>query len=413
MQDNKNKKPIVDLVYSFTAYALPTFVLQFVILPFAARQLPAEENGLFLTLFNIVRLFVSLLIVPLYNIRLLKKKECEAKPELEKTFNFMLIVISAIASGVILILGMFYYDWNFSIFALLRLVAVFLLLSMHDYFAIAFRVNITYKYILVDNLMIVLGYAVGIVLMMAFGFWEVIFICGYSFGLAYTLIKTNFWKKGVKAKVEKRLIAEYGQLGFSTGVNSVTVYCDKMLIYPLIGGYSVSVYNAASVVSKLITLISTPLRNVFLSYIVDVDNVTVSSKKRKIVKILFFAGTIVLYAGFYVASVIICKILYPQYYDAALQYIPIILLAILLETYSSLLKVYLLRFEKTILQVYTSFVKLVFYLASVIVLNVICNYGLLGFCFSILIADGINFIIMLILFLRTFKRQNQIKNIKQ
>ncbi len=401
--NNTVKRPVLDFFYSFTAYALPTFMLQFIILPLIAGHLSSEDNGLFLALFNAIRLCVSLFIVPLSSIRLLKKKECISEPHYDKGYNFLFILVTGISAVIVLLLGLFYYGRTLNVYDVIRLLAVLLLLSAHDYFSIVFRINITYKSILIDNLMIVLGYLLGIGLMLKYGYWELIFISGYSFGLLYTLLKSKLWRKGIKPIVKKEVVKEYSQLSVSSGLNNATTYCDKMLIYPLIGGYSVSVYNAAAVVSKMMSLISVPLRNVFLSYIVDADNISVSSNMRKKVKLVVFGGSAVIYGGFYLASIILCRILYPQYFEAALRYIPIILLAILLETYAGLLKVYLLRFEKTVLQVVMSCIKVSLYLACVLLLNGICNFGLLGFCVSILIADGVHFIMALLYFIKNIK----------
>lgn len=406
MQGNSGKRPIIDLIYSFVAYSLPTCVLQFIVLPFIARQLSSEDNGLFLTLFNAIRLFVSLLIVPLSNIRLLKKKECVAEPQLEKEFNFLFLLGTSISGVCVLLLGMFYYEWTFSTFEMMRLLAVLLLLAAHDYFAIAFRINITYKSILIDNLMIVFGYLLGLLLMLKFGYWELVFISGYTCGLGYTLTRTTLWLKGIKLFAQKRVVSKYCQLSVSSGLNNATTYCDKMLIYPLIGGYSVSVYNAAAVVSKMMSLVSVPLCNVLLSYIVDTDTITISKKKRKMITLFAIGGSFVIYGMFYAVSVIFCRILYPQYFEVALQFIPIILLAILFETYAGLLKVYLLRFERTILQVITSSIKIVLYLVCVLILNVMFKFGLLGFCLSILIANSVHCFIVALLFLNNLKKQN-------
>ena len=402
----KKKGPIADFIYSFSAYILPTFVLQFLIFPLVAGRVSADENGLFLALFNGIRLCVSLFIVPLANIRLLKKKDCINDPRFDKGFNFLFLLVTVASSLIIAVLALFYYKGAFDGFALIRLIAVLALLSAHDYFSIAFRVDITYKHILIDNLMIVLGYLVGILLMLKFGYWELIFICGYTCGLLYTLLKSKLWRAGVRPFVKKGTVKEYSQLSVSSGLNNATTYCDKMLIYPLIGGYSVSVYNAAAVVSKMMSLVSVPLRNVFLSYIVDTDKISVSQSKRRKITYIFAGSSVVIYGAFYLASIVLCKILYPQFFDAALLYIPIILLAILFETYAGLLKVYLLRFESTMLQVVTSSVKVALYLLGVLIFNVVFRFGLLGFCFSILLSDGVHFIIVLILFVKNINKQN-------
>lgn len=403
--DKIKKGPIADFIYSFSAYALPTFVLQFLILPLIARRLSAEDNGLFIALFNAIRLCVSLFITPLSNLRLLKKKECSQEPKFEKGFNLLFVIVFFLSSLIVMMLALIYYDWSLNLFSVIRIFAVLLLLASHDYYSIAFRIDITYKNILIDNLMIVLGYLVGICLMLKFGYWEFIFICGYTFGLSYTLIQSKLWKAGVHCNLPQNTVKEYSQLSISSGFNNATTYCDKLLIYPLIGGYNVSVYNAAAVVSKLMSLVSVPLNNVLLSYIVDSDKVTVAKSKRKKLLFLFLGLSAVLYGAFYVTSVVFCKILYPQYYGAALGFIPIILLAILLETFSGLFKVYLLRFENTILQVIMSGAKVFLYLLGVFVLNAVCKLGLMGFCLAILIANIVHFMIVLIFFIKNINKQ--------
>ena len=401
----KIRKPLTDFIYSLAAYALPTVVLQFVVFPVIAGNTTPDANGLFLALFNAVRLCVSLFTVPLANMRLLKKKDCIEEPDKDKGFNLLFLTVTGMSALIVLGFGIFYYGNGAGVFDMVRLLLVLILLSAHDYYAIAFRVNITYKTILADNIMIVVGYLIGIPLMLKTGYWELIIICGYALGLAFTLIKTSYWRRGVKANLEGKVIGEYAQLSASSGLNTATTYCDKMLIYPMIGGYNVSVYNSAAIVSKLMTLISVPMRNVFLSYIVDTDKLSLSRKRLGKLGIISLAGTGVLYGGFYLASLVLCRVLYPQYYGAALKYIPIILLAILFETYSGLLKVYLLRFEKTSLQVITSAIKVAAYLAGVLILTVFLKTELTGFCLSILIADALQFIIVLYFFIKNIMKQ--------
>ncbi len=401
----KIKRPLIDFIYSLAAYALPTVVLQFVVFPVIARNTTPDANGLFLALFNAIRLCVSLFIVPLANMRLLKKKDCIDDESKDKGFNLLFLTVLGMSALITVGFAVFYYKNGAELFDIIRLLLVLVLLSAHDYYAIAFRVNITYKTILANNIMIVIGYLIGVPLMLKTGYWELIIICGYALGLAFTLIKTNYWRKGLKANLSRGVIGEYAQLSASSGLNTATTYCDKMLIYPMIGGYNVSVYNSAAIVSKLMTLVSAPMRNVFLSYIVDTDKVSLSKKKLGKLGLIGLAGTGFLYGGFYAASLILCRVLYPQYYGAALSFIPIILLAILFETYSGLLKVYLLRFEKTSLQVITSAIKVVTYLGGVLALTVLLKMELMGFCLSILLADALQFIIVLYFFIKNIMKQ--------
>ena len=381
---SKYKETFKDFLFSFAAYALPNVALQFVVYPLIAAVIDAEANGLFLTLLNTVRLCVTVLLATLANLRLLEKKACNENKNCEKNFNFLFLVAIAISFVVTLTFSLMYNN-GASVWAHIRLIVFLLLLCAHDYFAIAFRVIINYKMLLIDNLLIIAGYAVGVLLFLWLGWWELIFICGYAFGLTFVLLKTVSWRKGVRMNGAKALVPRYSQFCSSSAMNHATTYCDRMLIYPMLGGYAVSVYNAAAIISKIITLVSVPVRNVMLSYIVDQDGPVIKKASlRKTAKISLI-GLVGIYLGFYLASLVLCKLLYPQFYADAVHYIPIVLLAILIETIAQVLNIVLLRFAKASLQIWISAVKIAVYLLCVL-LGWLLNLGLMGFCLSILFA---------------------------
>lgn len=381
---SKYKETLKDFLFSFAAYALPNVALQFVVYPLIAAVIDAEANGLFLTLLNTVRLCVTVLLATLANLRLLEKKACNENKNCEKNFNFLFLVAIAISFVVTLTFSLMYNN-GASVWAHIRLIVFLLLLCAHDYFAIAFRVIINYKMLLIDNLLIIAGYAVGVLLFLLLGWWELIFICGYAFGLTFVMLKTVAWRKGAKINGAKNLVPRYSQLCSSSAMNHATTYCDRMLIYPMLGGYAVSVYNAAAIISKIITLVSVPVRNVMLSYIVDQDGPVIKKASlRKTAKISLI-GLVGIYLGFYLASLVLCKLLYPQFYADAVHYIPIVLLAILIETIAQVLNIVLLRFAKASLQIWISAVKIAVYLLCVL-LGWLLNLGLMGFCLSILFA---------------------------
>lgn len=398
------KKAIVDLLYSFTAYALPTVVLQFLVFPLIASMTSGEENGLFLTLFNVVRLCVSVLVAPLGNIRLLRKSECAEDARNEKNMNFLFFFVTALSVVITVVFSLVYRGAECTLSDILLLCLVAVLICAHDYFSIAFRVIIEYKFILIDNILIIVGYAVGILLMRyVINLWEIIFICGYAFGLAFVLLKTHFWRRGMAVTGVRGVVPQYSQLCASFGLNNATIFCDKMIIYPMLGGYSVSVYNAAAIVSKVMSIISVPIRSVLLSYIVDADGLKIS--RRKMRKIIMFAivGAAGVYLVFYLAGAFLCWLLYRQFFGEAIKYVPIILVAVLMDVSSGILKTVILRFAKTSLQLLISGVKLGVYVIGVLLLSATLELGLLGFCLAILFADASQLILVLIFFFRCVK----------
>ncbi len=382
-----HKNILVDFIYSFTAYALPTIVLQFVVQPIIAARTTAEVNGLFVTLFNVVKLMISIFIMPLANLRLLKKHECNDTPALNGFFNY-LFAIAVICSVIIgTILNGLYRDSLASISDILLLLFIVLLMGIHDYYMIAFRILLNYKRIVIDNILIVVGYGLGLVLFRVTGLWELIFITGYLFGATYVILNTDLWRTKPTGKGGKEISKQYGDLGASSLLGMTSVYCDRLIIYPILGGFDVSVYNAAAVVSKAISVVSAPLRNVLLSYIVNRNRLEINKRKTLKYIPLFAICFAVIFAIFWAFSVVACKYLYPQYAEVAITYIPIITLAVMIQTLSAIMNIALLRFANTKVQTIISAIKLGVYLISVLLLAVVARTGLRGFCLAILISD--------------------------
>ena len=409
LQLKRYTKTIKDLAYSFLAYALPTMVLQFAVQPLIAARVDADANGLFLSLYNAIKLCISVLIAPLANARLLHKKNCIEDRSWDKGYNMLLGIVALLASGIMIAFSLFYRGVSASAWDYLRLIAVTVLLCAHDFYYIAFRVEINYKNILIDNALIVLGYGAGLALFWQFGCWEYVFISGYAIGTLFVLCKTDIWRAGIGFKAIKNVLPKYMPLCAASGLGRATTYCDRLLIYPVIGGYAVSVYNAAAVVSKIISIVTVPVRNVLLSYIVDKDKIEIKKKQLQKIAVLTLVAVLPIFGCFYFASAVFCKLLYPQYFADALQYVPYILGAMILDTGAAALNVVLMRFSKASLQIWTAVVKITIYLASIFLLTGLLEMGLLGFCLAILFADGARFILVLYHFMKNITVKNDLE----
>ncbi len=382
-----HKRIIIDFAYSFIAYALPTIMLQFVIQPLIAGRTTADENGLFVTLFNVVKLMVSIFIMPLANLRLLKKQECEKDIRINSFFNFLFVI--AISATILIGTGLngFYRNFSFNIGDIMRLLIILILMGIHDYYMISFRLVLNYKKIVIDNVLIVIGYGLGMLLFVRTGLWEFIFITGYLFGTFYVLLNTTLWKSIPNTGHGKGIARQYGELSASSMLSMTSIYCDRLIIYPILGGFDVSVYNSAAVVSKAISVISAPLRNVLLSYIVNNNGIVISKKKiKKLLPISIIAFAFV-FGVFWIFSYFACELLYPKYAAAAMPFIPVITFAVMIQMVGAIMNIALLRFAETKVQTIISAIKLGVYLIAVFVLAVVAHTGLWGFCIAILLAD--------------------------
>jgi len=382
----KYKKVLTDVLYSIVSYALPTVMLQMVAQPFIAAKLTGAQNDLFLTLLSAVRLGVNVFISALANFRLLEKNKCQEDPQHEKRINFMFCIactLCALLAGGLSIVYCGGVDWS----VLLMVILVAVLISFHDYYVICFRVNIDYRKVLIDNTLIVAGYGVGLLCFSIVPRWELVFISGYLFGSVYVIASSDMWKKGTDRKVSGTLYGKYAALSASSALNNSITYCDKLLMYPMLESGSVSSYNAASVVSKIISLVTVPLRNVLLSYVVNRKKLEITRKHLVMFLMAILGGCLVLYAGGFGMSHLLCNLLYPMYYGAAKMYIPIIMLTIIFESLASLGKIVLMPFAKASLQTLLSAVKLGVYVLMIILLEFVFRLELLGFCLASLLAN--------------------------
>jgi len=397
----EHSKIIKDFLYSFIAYALPTIVLQFVIQPMIASKISADDNGLFIALFNVLKLLIGVLIMPLANMRLLKKKKVENNLQLNSFFNYLFIIVVSLSIIVGTILNCSYRHFAISFRDIISFAIILILMSIHDYFMIAYRIVLDYKKIVIVNIAVVIGYGIGMWGFIITKHWELIFIVGYLFGSIYIMSTSSLWKSKPIRQVDDResVIKGYRELSASAFLTNASTYCDRLIIYPILGGYDVSVYNAAAIVSKAISVLSAPLRNVLLSYIVNRDSLIIKGGKIKNIIFVYVGAFAVVFGMFYAFSIVACNFLYPKYAIDAKPYIPIIIAAIMLETTGAILNIALLRFANTKIQTLNSALKMATYLLFIVLFSVVMKMGLLGFCLAILFADFM-FCIAVILGLR-------------
>ena len=403
------QKIIKDVSYSLVAYALPTFALYFVVQPVIARYYSGEENGLFLTVLSIIRYLTNIFITPLATVRLLEKSRCIANNKLDEKFNYIHAIVTIIGILLTGIIVFSYSDHNDFISILLSLVFL-VLLFFHDYYYILFRVNIDFKKISIDNALIVLGFFVGLGLFTFFHYWQFVFITGYLAGSIYVFVQA---RKALQiGKIHRiktpEINKKYYELSVTSALSYSITYCDKLLIYPVLGGNNVSIYNAAGVVSKVISVISIPVRNVLLSYIVDKDKIEIGRKPyRRIIALTPVVMALLVFVFSWI-GVILCKYLYPMFYDEAVKFIPMIVGAIVINTTSGIINLILLHFAKTSLQTIISIIRLVLYLALVFVFTYALHMGLWGFCWSTILTASVCFAIIIILAKRHVKIKEQI-----
>ncbi len=391
----KREKIIFDMLLNIVATAIPILFLQLILLPVLARDMSDAEYGLLLTIVALFDMAPAAMGNVLNNIRLLYQNDYSEK-NLEGDFNILLLLLMAIN---VIIVGCITYSYDHKVtflsFVLTILVSVLWLAK--EYFIVAFRLKINYAAILFNNVLQAAGYAFGYLLFHFTGLWQFIYLTGSVFSIAYIFTHCTIWKERFQITPLFRATSRQGSLLLiSNLLNRMLTYADRLLIYPILGGTAVSVYYAASVFGKVISLMITPVNSVVLTYLSKVKN-----RQDTMFKTALLMGTIACIFGYAFCILIsrpILGILYPQYVSEAMRYLLLTTGTAVLYAMISIINPFILKFFNMKWQIIINGGTVIVYV--VLCMGFVHFYGLFGFCCGTLITNFMKLIFMMIIYKR-------------
>ncbi len=401
MKNNKKIKVIFDMILNIISTAIPTIILQLCILPAIANYVSDEKYGLIVTILAMLNVIPATIGTTLNNIRLIYEESYNSK-KLKGDFQLLLLIYELINIIAILLLSCYYIGFK-NIFDVLLIVIVGILWLGREYHVVAFRINLNYRSILLNNLFLILGYIMGYFIFKLTGFWEFIYFFGLLFSYVYIyinsriciepLIKTKLWGKVTKDSILLLIAVFLARL-----IN----YADKLLLYPLIGGAMVTIYYVATIFGKVVSMAITPINSVALSYLSKMKN-----KPDRLFKWSYSIGIIVCIIGYLFAIIFsrpILTIIYPSYVDLAMKYIYITSATICVNVLTSIITPFVLKFFEIKWQILINGVTTVGYI--VISLTLFYFFGMIGFCIGALIANIIK--LLSTTFIYIFKKEKKL-----
>lgn len=384
------KKIISDVVFNIVASIVPVIVLQIVIYPIIALKLGTDQYGLFLTLSSLITVSAASCGNVINNIRLLMDQDYK-KEKICGDFN-LLICLFSIINMLVLTIGTLYYD-NHSVKSNICFILILGFLTLlKEYYIVEFRLNLNFKMILINNILMSFGYLTGTVFFAFFQYWQLIYILGVGFSLIHILANTELYKEPfIKTKFFSKVSKDSLILLTAGILNSLTAYVDRLLLYPLMGGSSVAIYYAASIFGKIISLGMSPISGVMLSYLSKMEQF-----KRKHFKLLLVVTSGAGLVGYFVCMLIskpMLIYLYPQFRDDSLRYIPLTTAVAMVNMLYSFLNPVILKFRKISWQILVNGLSLLFYWIMAVIFTK--DYGLIGFCVSTLIVSILKVLLLI------------------
>lgn len=387
------KKFVFDLAFNIIATVIPIVVLQLVAYPVVARTIPDESYGLMITVFSTLQLISGTLGTGLNNVRLVKKND---EKESETGDFSVILIIDCLITAIITACAIRYYQNGFEIYGIMLGAVIALLLLITSYIEVEYRIKLNFKKILYANIANSIGYGVGICLFLVLKRWELIFLFGFGFRLIYDCKNTKILKEKPETSPRFKIIAADTAYIYVSGFCSRAIsYADKILLLPLLGGASVSIYYTANLLGKVVLLGLNPVNSVILSYLSKKNSVA-----KKTFRLYLFSGVALCSFGYLACMAIsrpILEFLFPQWVDVAMKYVPVTTLSLCIVTLCSFLTPFTLKFCDMHWQLVINATTMVVYITlSLALLN---RYDLIGFCWGICISNFIQLIITLFVYL--------------
>lgn len=394
------KKFIFDSLLNIFATAVPLIILQFIALPFVAKVIGNEQYGTVVTLISLFTLFSLPFGNVLNNIRLLINNEYKHN-KISGDFN-ILLVASILISSLLMIFGSAFYYEEFSLINILLMLTISSLSLLKEYLIVSFRIELNFKGIFVNNILLAVGYLIGTIIFYFLKYWQSIFIVGLAFSLIYIIRNSNLLKEPFRITPLFKKTSYKSIILFCSGfLKTALSYADKLLLFPLLGPQAVSVYYTATIFGKIMSIVFSPINSVILSYLSRMNKF----KMTRFIYILVILSVIGILGYFIIIAVSypLISFLYPDWAEESLELIYITTASAVISVISSVLHPFILKFNNINWQILISGANLTLYVIfAVIFYNL---YGLFGFCVGILLANTSKLILMILIF-----SVNSIKN---
>ncbi|MBE6530706.1 MAG: hypothetical protein E7679_01250 [Ruminococcaceae bacterium] len=389
-----NKKKIADLLMSICATAVFNMVIQFAIYPLLEGGMGSEQFGIALSVLSVV----AILSGTVGSAANYSRMVTTTKKDIAYTngdYNLIVLTLSLMCA----IGGVFYLRYVGISSALPTLLFVFLIIlsSLRYYCDAEYKIRGDFLRYMLFYIAVSLGYIIGIFIYSFTDQWMFTFIIGEAFSVLFVLIwGTTFRKNALIPSKNFSLVC--GSMGFlllSTLIDNLTLNADRLLLMLFVSGDAVSIYYIASLLGKVIAMLSVPLNSLIISYLIKYKG----TLTKKLWGIASAAALALGAAGFAVCAVIspfILGILYPDPHiqSSISPYITPAILGQVFYFVSGILLVILLRFRGERKQFFFNAAYALEFFIIVIIST--AAHGLRGFVYSSLAANAIRFVAVMI-----------------
>jgi len=306
--------------------------------------------------------------------------------------DFKIILFGALIAGIVILLAVNRFLFVMHYVTNIILIATLIIALCRSYFSVEYRLFLNFNMSMICNVVIALGYVIGILIVHVTKLWPLAFLIGELSGFIFIFFTTDIMKEAVgKTILWKRTLSQYNTLIVSGLIGSLIVYLDRLILFPTLGGDAVATFSVASFFGKSLGLLFTPIAGVLLSYY---SQLHFQMTRRLFWQINLFVLilSVIFYVITYFAAPWFTGLLYPTLIDRASPYIMLANLGAILAVASSMTQPAILRFSPMWLQIVVQVVYGSIYLFGGVIL--LKYYSITGFCVASIIANVIRLLIL-------------------
>ena len=404
-----------DLIFSILALVIYNGVLQLLIYPGLNARMGAEAFGTVLYFISVISIMGAGFGTAASYSRMVAKKD---RTHANGDYNVFLLMVAGV-SLVVSLVAMAVVGESGGNLSRTSTVASFLpvyvlmVVTVVRYYAdVEYRMTIRFVDYCVFFGVVSLGYVVGLGVMDllgrrsdgndAYGSWWIVLLIGELCGILYTIIRGSIFRPPFAALSEsfRENLKSCWIISASNLLSALILNSDRILIRLMVGAKEVTVFYTASLIGKIVAMLTTPLNGVIISYF---TNYKIKLEKR--IFGLIAAGLVVLSvfgAGLCTAvSMLFVKLMYPDVFEASRQFFFLANLGQILYFISGSLMVIVLSFTGEKLQLKIN----VTYVAHFAILVIPMTYimELQGLAVGLVIVNALRLIITAIIGVKNLK----------
>ncbi len=378
-----------DFMYSMMGLIVMNGVIQLALYPFLSKQLGTDEFGVVLTLISLISIMGSTFGTAANYSRMVTRMKGQ---DSNGDYNIFLLLIAVLS--VFVSIGGLMWLHKFSVIAEVGYLILMVVTVLRYYSDVEFRLNLNYKRFFIFYLLISIGYLAGIGLFFITHSWIIAMLCGECLAVGFVVVtgsiyKGNLFKRSeyFKDNMRSLLILSGTEL-----IAAVILNADRLILQAIDGGTSVTIFYAATLIGKMVSLISTPLNGVIIGYLTKYEG---GIKKSSFVKLCIgsIAGSFIINVLCFGVSFVFVRIMYAEIFDQVKPYLWFANLGQVFYFIANTLTVILLRFTDEKYQLIINILFLIVFV--VIAIPMTLGFGLWGMAIALVAVNLIKILIIM------------------